>query len=84
MSLKLPTKGMNVPRPIKEIYDITYEVDCEWMYQVDSELSFKDAMKNIIRTINGKRDDLLNDGRSPCLMDLVVVCLLYTSDAADE
>jgi len=69
-------RGMNPRRkekPIREIWDITYEVDCEWFVQYDSELSFKDAIKNIIRTVNGKRDDLLNDGRNPNLLDLKVV-----------
>ena len=69
-------RGMNPRRkekPIREIWDITYEVDCEWFVQYDSELSFKDAIKNIIRTVNGDRDDLLNDGRNPNLLDLKVV-----------
>ncbi len=56
-----------------EIWDITYEVDCEWVVQRDSELSFKDAIRNIIRTVNGERNDLLNDGRNPHLLDVKVV-----------
>jgi len=43
------------------------------MIQWDSELSFKDAIANIIRTVNGERNDLLNDERNPHLLDLKVV-----------
>jgi hypothetical protein len=67
MSLRKKNKS------IHEIWDITYEVDCEWMIQWDSELSFKDAIANIIRTVNGERNDLLNDERNPHLLDLKVV-----------